>query len=137
MSDQQMRPASPEQAPDPSFNYERSHPERESGAGRMDNNTHATPAAKPDSIAGSVANAQDPTRSLTAQDASPPRPTDSWASTAGVTTLPQQPDHSMKDEEPLGWDQAPAGSARARDQRHPRTGGLGGTPDVRGDPRKS
>jgi hypothetical protein len=125
MSDQQMRPASPEQAPDPSFNYERSRPEREAGAGRMDNNSKATPAATPDKIAGPVANAQDPGRSLTAQDV------------AGQTSMPQQPDHSMKDEEPLGWDQTPTGGGVPGQQRHPRTGGQGGTPNVGIDPRKS
>jgi hypothetical protein len=116
MPQEQNRPASPAQAPDPSFNYERSHPERES-AGKLDDKAigKATPAARSDQIAAPVANAQDPSRSLTAQDAVPP-----------------QPDHSMKDEEPLGWDQAPTG---AGDQRHPRTGGQGGTPNVGQDNR--
>jgi hypothetical protein len=136
MSDQQMRPASPEQAPDPSFNYERSRPEREAGAGRMDNNSKATPAATPDKIAGPVANAQDPGRSLTAQDVASPQPTDGRRA-AGQTSMPQQPDHSMKDEEPLGWDQTPTGGGVPGQQRHPRTGGQGGTPNVGIDPRKS
>lgn len=43
-----------------------------------------------------------------------------------------QPDHSMNDEEPLGWDQTPKDSADlpAGNTRHPRQGGKGGTPDV-------
>ena len=130
MSEQQMRPASPEQAPDPSFNYERSHPEREAGAGRMDTNAKATPAATPDKIAAPVANAQDPTRSLTAQDATPPQPAAGQKPVAHGLPAPAQPDHSMKDEEPLGWDQAPTDIQNPRGQRHPRTGGEGGTPNV-------
>jgi hypothetical protein len=34
----------------------------------------------------------------------------------------------MKDEDPLGWDQAPADIHDPRHQRHPRTEGKGGTP---------
>jgi hypothetical protein len=34
----------------------------------------------------------------------------------------------MKDEEPLGWDQAPTDIKDPRQQRHPRTEGKGGTP---------
>lgn len=43
-----------------------------------------------------------------------------------------QPDHSMNQEEPLGWDQAPKGKddMPAANTRHPRQGGKGGTPDV-------
>ena len=42
------------------------------------------------------------------------------------------PDHSMKEEEPLGWDEAPMGRGQfpAGNTRHPRQGGKGGTPDV-------
>ena len=39
-----------------------------------------------------------------------------------------QPDHSMKDEEPMGWDQAPTDIQDPRRQRQPRTEGKGGTP---------
>jgi hypothetical protein len=127
-TNQQMRPASPEQAPDPSFNYERSHPERESPAGTLDNKSigRATPAAGSDKIAGPVTNAQDPSHSLTAQD----------ASVRGLPTA-VEPDHSMADEEPLGWDQSPQGSENPTGKRHPRTGGQGGTPNVGVDPRRS
>jgi hypothetical protein len=67
MSKEQMRPASKEQAPDPSDVYERSHPENESGMGRLDNNK-AVPTARPDSMKASVTNKQDPTHQLNAED---------------------------------------------------------------------
>ena len=41
----------------------------------------------------------------------------------------QQPDHSMQEEEPLGWDQAPADGVPEGEHRHPRQEGTGGTPD--------
>ena len=40
---------------------------------------------------------------------------------------PPQPDHSMKQEEPLGWDEAPKGSDQEKPHRHPRQMGTGGT----------
>ena len=40
--------------------------------------------------------------------------------------LPHQPDHSMNDEEPTGWDQAPNDIHNPRHKRHPRTEGKGG-----------
>lgn len=52
--------------------------------------------------------------------------------TPGNNAKPKQPDHSMKDEEPLGWDQAPTepSDMPGGNTRHPRQGGKGGTPDV-------
>lgn len=41
----------------------------------------------------------------------------------------KQPDHSMKEEEPLGWDEAPTGDEPEHEHRHPRQEGKGGTPD--------
>ena len=114
---EQMRPSSPQQAPDPSNNYERSHPERESGMGRLDNNK-ATPEQAPDRPEQAVKNAQDGTRQLNAHDAINQR----------GGPAPEQPDHSMKDEEPMGWDQAPQDIQDPKQQRHPRTDGKGGTP---------
>ena len=116
---EQMRPASPEQAPDPSNNYERSHPEREAGQGRLDNNK-ATPANEPSHQQDAVKNKQVP-RQLNAHDTVNGR-------AASDPNLPKQPDHSMKDEEPLGWDQAPTDIHDKTQQRHPRTEGKGGTP---------
>jgi hypothetical protein len=112
---EQMRPASPQQAPDPSDNYERSHPEHEAGMGRLDNNK-STPTDDPDRQEGAVGNRQDGTRQLNAHDAVDRR----------GGPAPEQPDHSMKDEEPLGWDQAPTDIHDPEKQRHPRREGKGG-----------
>ncbi|HEV2292675.1 MAG TPA: hypothetical protein VGR35_02400 [Tepidisphaeraceae bacterium] len=111
---EEMRPASPKDAPDPSNNYERSHPEREAGMGRLDNNK-ATPQDQPDGETQAVHNKQQPDRQINAQETSG-RP------------APEQPDHSMKDEEPTGWDQAPTDIHDNRQKRHPRKDGRGGTP---------
>jgi len=64
----QMRPSSPKEAPDPSDSYERSHPEHESGMGRLDNNDKATPTDNHDHTPDAVKNKQDPTHQLNAQD---------------------------------------------------------------------
>ena len=111
---EQMRPASPDQAPDPSNNYERAHPEREAGMGRMDNNK-AIPQQQPDGEQQAVHNKQQPDRQINAQE------------TTG-RAAPQQPDHSMNEEEPDGWDQAPTDIHDNRQKRHPRQEGKGGTP---------
>lgn len=115
---EQMRPSSPQQAPDPSDSYERSHPGREAGMGRLDNDP-GTPTDAPDQQEQAVKNRQDGTRQINAHDAVDPR-------RGGPAA--QQPDHSMKDEEPLGWDQAPTDIQNPREQRHPRKEGKGGTP---------
>ena len=114
---EQMRPASNEQAPDPSNNYERSHPEREAGMGRLENN-NATPQQQPSGTRAAVPNKQKPDRQINAEDTNQPE----------QQPLPNQPDHSMKDEEPTGWDQAPQDIQDPRQKRHPRTEGKGGTP---------
>src|SRR3954470_18965346 len=114
---EQMQPSSKQAAPDPSNAYERSHPDREAGMGRMDNNV-ATPRSAPDQARQAVKNEQDPTRQVNAQDdAAPQRNQGNQA---------EQPDHSMKDEEPMGWDQAPTDIQDPEQKRHPRTGGQGG-----------
>ncbi len=38
-------------------------------------------------------------------------------------------DHSVKEETPLGWDQAPKEADQQTPHRHPRQDGKGGTPD--------
>lgn len=114
---EQMRPASPQQAPDPANSYERSNPGREAGMGRLDNNK-STPTDAPDRQGQAVTNKQDPTRQVNGQD-----PVSQRGGPA-----PEQPDHSMKDEEPLGWDQAPTDIHDPQQQRHPRREGKGGTP---------
>ena len=111
---EEQRPLSPQEAPDPSNNYERAHPEREAGMGRLDNNK-ATPESQPDAEKQAVHNKQDPQRQINAEETSE-RP------------APQQPDHSMHDEEPTGWDQAPNDIHDPKQKRHPRQEGKGGTP---------
>jgi len=117
---EQMRPSSPQQAPDPSTSYERSHPGQEAGMGRLDND-EATPTDTPDRQDQTVTHRQAGGRQINAHDAVNQR--------GGPTAAaPEQPDHSMKEEEPLGWDQAPTESTDPRNQRHPRREGKGGTP---------
>lgn len=123
---EQMRPASPQDAPDPSDNYERSHPEHEAGMGRLDNNK-AVPQNSPDHNADVVKNRQDPSRQINGEETTNQR---------AAIDPNAQPDHSMHEEEPMGWDQAPTDAADPSQKRHPRTGGKGGTPDA-GDSRKS
>jgi hypothetical protein len=85
--------------------------------GRLDNNK-GTPTNSPDRQEQTVTNRQDPTRQINAHDTVDPR--------GGPAA--EQPDHSMKDEEPMGWDQAPTDVHNPREQRHPRREGKGGTP---------
>lgn len=115
---EQNRPASPEVAPDPSRNYERSRPEDEAGMGRLDNN-RATPEASPDKTPAAVGN-KSGQRQLNAHEGVDAR--------AANTPAPEQPQQSMKDEEPLGSDQVPQDIHDPRQKRHPRTEGKGGTP---------
>jgi len=133
---EQMRPASPDQAPDPSNNYERAHPENEAGLGSLKNNV-ATPQTHPDAMEQAVKQRQDGTRQINAHDPVDQRREGNLsASSAGPAPahgrpsgpLMDQPDHSMKDETPLGWDQAPTDIHDPRHQRHPKTEGKGGTP---------
>ena len=84
--------------------------------GRMVNNA-ATPQASPDKSEAAVSNRQEP-RQVNAHDVVNQR----------GGPAPVQPDHSMKDEEPLGWDQAPTDIKDPAQKRHPRTEGKGGTP---------
>ena len=119
---EQMKPASPQQAPDPSFNYERAHPEREAGMGRLDNNV-STPTQAPDRQEAAVTNKQEP-RQINAHEVDNGR----QGRDASAAAARPQPAHSMKDEEPMGWDQAPQDIDDNRQKRHPRTDGRGGTP---------
>ena len=64
---QQMRPSSREDAPDPSHSYERSHPHREAGMGRLDSNK-ATPTKRRDKMQEGVPNKSDPTRQINAEE---------------------------------------------------------------------
>ncbi len=111
------RPLSNQEAPDPSRSYERAQPDAESGMGRLDNNT-GTPQRTPDKVDQAVKHKQD-NRQINAQDVVNEREEE---------PAPKQPDHSMKDEEPMGWDQAPTDIKNPRAKRQPRTEGKGGTP---------
>ena len=122
MAAEENRPASPQQAPDPSDNYERSHPEHEAGMGRLDNN-QSIPQDSPDRQQQTVKNKQDPSRQINADDAAAPH-----REQAAPAPAREQPDHSMHEEEPDGWDQAPTDIQNPRAKRHPRTEGRGGTP---------
>jgi hypothetical protein len=86
--------------------------------GRLDNDA-ATPSESPDRMDDATTNKQDGTRQINAHDATNQR--------AGRAPAAEQPGHSMKDEEPLGWDQAPTDIHDPQQQRHPRTEGKGGT----------
>lgn len=101
---EQMHPSSPRNAPDPSNNYERSHPEREAGMGRLDNEK-GTPTDRPDKMDEAVENRQRPRQANA-----------------------REPEGSMLDEEPRGEDLAPQDIHEKRFQRHPRREGKGGTP---------
>ena len=117
MPAEENRPASPQQAPDPANNYERANPDREAGMGRLDA-PETTPQAQPDRGEQAVKNKQSPNRQVNAQD----------VVNARGGPVADQPDHSMHEEEPDGWDQAPTDIDNPRAKRHPRTEGRGGTP---------
>ena len=102
------------EAPDPATSYERAKPEKEAGMGRLDNNK-ATPTRREDTPGEAVRNSHPP-RQINAED--------TVNQTGGPA--PAQPDHSMHEEEPLGWDQAPNDIKNPREKRHPRTEGKGG-----------
>jgi hypothetical protein len=130
----QSTPAERSQAPDPARSYERAKPEAESGMGRLDNNTDATPQRAPDRTPSAVTNQQDPRRQVNAQDVVDdrakrrPGPQEGADEHRRSAPAARQPDHSMKEEEPDGWDQAPTDIHDPRQQRHPRREGKGGTP---------
>ena len=134
---EQMRPASNKEAPDPATSYERAKPEKEAGMGRLDSPVgRATPTNRPDDAEQALDNTQRGDRQINAQD----EPGGSASGVGGnplnqidlsARPAPNQPDHSMHDEEPTDWDLAPTDIHDPERQRHPRTGGKGGTPDPR------
>lgn len=138
MADQpagQSKATNPAQAPDPSMNYERSHPDRESPSGQL-TDPRPGPAPDPDKIEQTVDNRHDGTRQINGMDGPTSEQRSAKSSDRPAADLPlpgtvasDQPDHSMKEEEPTGWDQAPQGHLPPEDSRQPRTGGKGGTPD--------
>ena len=78
-------------APDPSDSYERSHPEHESGQGRLDNNMRATPTSRPDKMPAATTNVQDGGKQINAQEAA---------------RRPEDADRSNLENEPMGWEKA-------------------------------
>jgi hypothetical protein len=118
---EQMRPSSKKDAPNPAHSYERTDPNRESGAGRLDADI-TTPTNRPDQIQESPGNRSDPTRQLNAEE----------GLRAGER---RDPGHSMFEDEPTDADLAPHDIQNPRRKRNPRTGGKGGTPDE-GDARR-
>jgi hypothetical protein len=129
----QNRPASPQHAPDPATSYERAKPEKEAGQGSLDSPVgDATPEDRADELHRTVRHAQPGDRQINAHDDRAGTHTEGQPldrpNLAGRPV--QQPDHSMHDEEPTGWDHAPTDIHDPRQQRHPRTGGKGGTPNA-------
>lgn len=114
----QNRSDSATHAPDPSANYERSHPDRESPSGSTQQ-TYPRPHDHPDR-----AGPESTSRITNRPNA------DSMENSTEVqpTTNPGEVQHSMKQEEPQGWDQAPTDVQNPRMQRQPRTEGKGGVP---------
>jgi hypothetical protein len=134
MSQDEGKPVSPQSCPDTARSYERAKPSKESGMGRL--HSPATPESdSPDREEQAVKNQNEP-RQLNAHDVidqqaeeSPtePRPHATREGPhADQAQADDQPDHSMHDEEPLGWDQAPQNIQDPRQKRHPRTKGTGG-----------
>ncbi len=88
----QTSPQPKQQVPDPAHTYERTDPKRESGAGRLTNNTHATPAPRADKMPKAVGNAHDGATQLNADESA------AIAAKAGRPAI---------DNEPLGWETKP------------------------------
>lgn len=121
--------------PDPASSYERARPEKEAGMGRLDM-PPAVPDAAPDREGQAVKNAQEP-RQVNAEQTADERQGQAPGERAGPTAdedsanrprPAEQPDHSMLEEEPDGWDLAPNDIHDPRKQRHPRREGRGGLP---------
>ncbi len=123
-----QNPQQPDNGPDPARSYERAKPEMESGMGRLDNNDDATPTDRPNQLEDTVPNRQDPQKQINAEETDDDRAGRDLNNKDDSSTNPEQPEHSMREEEPLGWDQAPQDITDPRHKRHSRTEGRGGTP---------
>ncbi len=110
--------ATQQNVPDTARTYERAKPEKESGMGRLDNNA-GTPTNRPDRSEDAIKNKQNADRQINADDE---------GLADDVDRSGQVVDHTMFDEEPTGWDQAPQAIKDPQQKRHPRTEGKGGTP---------
>ncbi|MGE5607696.1 MAG: hypothetical protein ACM359_00435 [Bacillota bacterium] len=122
-----MIPSDPKDVQDPASSYERAKPEKESGMGRLDNNP-ATPEPTPDKMKEAVSNVHPPDRQINAEETTDSRKEVPLTPGEHAQPTPEQPDHSMLDEEPDGWDLAPTDIDDPRRKRHPRTEGKGGVP---------
>jgi hypothetical protein len=122
MPDQENPGAQP--VPDPTRSYERAKPEAESAHGRL-TQPPATPAEGADRAGDAAGNQQAP-RQINAHDDQAGK--SAHALSSAEPSAPGQPDHSMLDEEPDGWDLAPIDIHDKRYKRHPRKEGKGGTP---------
>ena len=92
--------------------------------GRLDQPA-TTPSDAPDHGGKqAVGNEQDPSRQINAHD--DVSAAERRGSADRQQPLSPQPDHSMKEEEPMGWDQAPTDIQDPSQKRHPRTEGKGG-----------
>src|SRR4029450_8124011 len=91
------RSHSSKRVPDPARSYERAKPEDESGMGRLDNNT-GTPSSDPDRMHHAVPNAKQPGQAAEPGSSTP------HSGAHSQDTAPRQPEHSMLEEEPDGWD---------------------------------
>ncbi|HSI32016.1 MAG TPA: hypothetical protein VK986_00370 [Tepidisphaeraceae bacterium] len=125
----------PEQAPDPATSYERAKPKKEDGVGRLDSPIGAsTPDDRHERGDHGVGNRQPGDRQINGQDdgarlgATANQPGHPATQQPGSLPPPEPVDHSMHDEEPTGWDQAPTDIHDPEQKRHPRTEGKGGTP---------
>jgi hypothetical protein len=119
----EKQPGTDRIAPDPAASYGREKPGKEAGQGRLDNNV-ATPTSRPDQQEESVPHRQPP-RQINAHDEPSARAN---AASTPLDANPDQPDHSLLDEEPRGEDLTPQDITDPQRKRHPRTEGKGGTP---------
>lgn len=108
----------PHSAPDPADSYERARPENVSPHGGLDQ-AKAPVHEVPDK------NAPEGT---TARHTNRPNSDSMENSTEVQPVSPDDVEHSMKDEEPDGWDQAPMSISDPQQKRHSRTEGKGGVP---------
>jgi hypothetical protein len=119
------RPIAPEHAPDTARTYERAKPEKESGMGRLDNNSGATPAKSPDQMEDAVTHKQ-PLRQINSDDVVNQR-AQNPADGATVNSLEQNPgEHLMFEQEAMDGEQASPHIKSPRNQPQPRSGGKGG-----------
>jgi hypothetical protein len=112
--------------------YERAIPEAEAGMGRLENN-ESTPTERPDELPGTVRNAHNPNprdqeeghQILRNQQRARQTGDSDIAIRKPDEPIMPQPDHSMHEEEPLGWDQRPQEATPDERRKHPRPDGIG------------